>query len=567
MDLVRMSEKQRLELRKSCQRSLFCYCIAVLGYDDITESLHGAYCSFLEGASTRKQITLPRSFVKTWIGSIAYPEWVSLPREQEDEFPYENAWQDKFWTLGANIRILIASYVISNAEKMLGLIRKTYESNSALQMLFPEVIPVNFNKTRWSNESACINRSENFTESTFEAAGIGGASISRHYDLIIEDDLIYAKKDDLSGRELQPGQEDIDKAIGWHKLSHSLLVPGKHTRIHNIGTRWAKHDLIDYIWTNEPEYDRFIRGAVDLEELKEKGDWRLCSPSWNEAYDHHQLSQIYHAQGTWMFSTQYLLQPMSKEETLFKKEQLQFYTSEEAVPKTIRKFTTIDLAEWTEPTRKSDCNAVILTCGWDDKHNLWILHYDVGRFDPSKIIYLMAAHWTKFSPEAIGIEAIYYQKALAHFAREYMFEGKIPMMTIRQLKPEGNAPKEIRIQALEPLATNLAIHCKENHSAFINEWVDYVPNNKLCKKDILDALAYQLQIARPGQPVPTKQEPTEPVMVTTIEDVLNRVMDRTRRIDPFGNKVAVDPFLEQATNSDFLSNYDPFLDPFYNFRN
>ena len=50
--------------------------------------------------------------------------------------------------------------------------------------------------------------------------------------------------------------------------------------------------------------------------------------------------------------------------------------------------------------------------------------------------------WEKFKPEAIGIESVYYQKSLAHFAREYMFEGKVPMMTIRQLKPEHGASKE-----------------------------------------------------------------------------------------------------------------------------
>lgn len=564
MELVQMSEKQREVLRKQCFRSLFSYCIAVLGYDDIIDSLHGEYCRFLEAPGDRKQVTLPRSYVKTWIGSIAYPQWITLPRTQEDEFPYPGAWEDKFWTLGPNMRILIASYVISNAEKMIGLTRKTYESNPALQILFPEVIPINFNKTRWSNESACINRPEQFTESTFEAAGIGGASISRHYDLIIEDDLVYAKKDDLSGKELQPSQEDIDKAIGWHKLSHSLLVPGKHTRIYNIGTRWAKHDLINYIWDQEPSYKRFSVGCVDLGELEAKGgNWRECTPTWKEAYDIPQLEKIADAQGTWMFSTQYLLQPISPDECLFKREWLQLYENEAQVPATVRKFTTIDLAEWTDPKRKSDCNAVVMTCGWDDKHNMWILHYDIGRFDPSKIIKLMAMHWEKFKPEAIGIESIYYQKSLAHFAREYMFEGKVPMMTIRQLKPEANASKELRIQSLEPLASNLAIHCKPSHKDFITEFCDYVPNSRLCKKDILDTLAYQIQIARPGQPVPPSSMDRNEVVVTTgnMDEFLDKVFSRNSPVDRFGNRgVVVNPFVGNSVSDD-ASNYNPYTDP------
>ncbi|MBU2052494.1 hypothetical protein KKH13_04795 [Patescibacteria group bacterium] len=796
-----MSEKQQSVLRKQCLRDLFSYCVGVLGYDDITESLHGKLCSFLAKPGDRKQVTLPRSYVKTWICSIAYPQWVTLPREQEDEFPYHKAWEDRFWQLGPNMRVLVASYVISNAEKMIGLIRKTYENNPALQILFPEVIPINFNKTRWSNESACISRSENFTESTFESAGIGGASISRHYDLIIEDDLVYAKKDDLSGKELQPGQEDMDKAIGWHKLSHSLLVPGKHTRIYNIGTRWAKHDLVDYIWTNEPSYDIFHRGCVDLKELEEKGDWRDCKPEWKEAYDTIQLQKIYDAQGSWMFctpaeapvlmgdwtskpisqvrvgdevigfemregtrwlikskvratsstlaplvkttlgsgniirhtiehkwftgrgetdtnhppyaraklgsklmfvmepnvpvlqgenlelahwlggmfdgegsctnsiflhqsirenkdvcdkieyslnklgfqwtfnykeredkrlstkesytsyywlkggirerrrfmlqcnpvraniindsifkhssvfierkdevvlmeadevepvyaletetgnyivygyassnSTQYLTIPISPEECLFKKEWLQLYTADNELPKTCRYFTTVDLSEWSTPTRKSDCDAVILTCGWDDKHNCWIVHYDKGRFDPSKVIKLMAMHWDKFHPEAIGIESVYYQKAIAHFAREYMFEGKVPMMSIRQLVPESGASKEIRIRAIEPLASNLGLHCKPTHKDLIYEFGDYVPNSRVCRKDLLDTLAYQFQIARPGAAVvsPERTSVSNELMTTTnMDTVLDKIWkkEKEKTVDVFNNPGVVDdPF-------------------------
>ena len=567
MDLVRMSEAQRLALRKQCLRSLFNYCIAVLGYDDITEGLHGEYCEFLQAPGDRKQVTMARSFVKTWIGSIAFPQWAALPRIEEDEFPYPQAWEDKFWKLGPNIRVLIASYVISNAEKMIGLIRKTYESNTALQILFPEVIPVNFNKTRWSNESACVNRDELFTESTFEAAGIGGASISRHYDLLIEDDLVYAKKDDLTGKELQPGQGDIDKAIGWHKLSHSLLVPGKHTRIFNIGTRWSRHDLVDYIWTNEPNYQVFKRGCVDLKELEEKEDWKLCTPTWKECYDIPQLEKIHDAQGPWMFSTQYLLNAISPEECLFKKEWLQFYNADSEVPETARVFTTVDLAEWTDPNRKTDCEAVVITCAWDHNHNMWILHYDKGRFDPSKIIKLMGMHWEKFHPEAVGIESVYYQKAIAHFAREYMFEGKIPMMTIRQLKPESGASKEVRIRALEPLASNLAIHCKPTHKEFIMEFGDYVPNSRLCKKDTLDALAYQLQIARPGQPKSQEKKREEVVTVETIDNFLEKVFQRNNPKDRFGNKgLVAHPYLDNSIpQGDAMCSYDIYSDPYFGF--
>lgn len=575
MNLQTMSERQRLSLRKKCLSSLYAFCVAVMGYDDITEELHGAFCRFLEGPESRKQTTMPRSFVKTWIASIAYPVWISLPRVEADEFPIGIPLDDKFYSLGPNIRILVASYVISNSEKMIGLIRKTYESNVALQFLFPEVIPENFKKVKWSNNSACIKRPDNFTESTFEAAGIGGSSTSRHYDLIIEDDLIYANKDDFTGKELQPNQEDIDKAIGWHKLCSSLLVPGKHTRIHNQGTRWAKHDLVDYIWTNEPDYAIFRRACVKMSDEMLNGhtenikdlDWKALEPSWNECYDHEQLGKIAKAQGPYMFATQYLLMPMSPEELLFRPSWIQEYRYDSELPKNMRIFTTVDLSEWTDDARKKgDCSGVVLTCGWCDRHHCWLLHYDVGRFNPSEVIMIMAKHWKAFSPERIGVESVYYQKALAHFAREYMDEGKVPRMTIAQLVPEANKSKELRIRALEPLASNLAIHCKATHVEFRSEFSEYIPNNKLCKKDILDALAYQVQIARPGEAVPVNMARETDVnklaaIVCTADDLMDELFSKRGGKDMFGNpSVKASPFTETQVDEMLRGVIDPFGD-------
>lgn len=529
-----------------------------MGYDDITQELHGEFCRFLEAPDNRKQACMPRSFVKTFISTIAYPVWISLPRAEADEFPEGVDPQDKFYRLGCNIRILIASYVISNAEKMISLIRKTYESNIAMQILFPEVIPDNFKKVRWSNESACINRSENYPESTFEAAGIGGSSTSRHYDLIIEDDLIYANKDDFSGKELQPNQEDIDKAIGWHKIATSLLVPGKHTHIHNTGTRWAKHDLVDYIWRNEPSYVIFRRACVKLSDDiisgKDKDtevNWENYESSWPEMYDMQQLKVIAQSQGPYMFATQYLLMPTSPEELLFKPMWLQWYEHITDTPSTMRVFTTVDLSEWDPAKNSSDCNSVVLTCGWCDKHHMWMLGYDYGRFSPSEIIFLMAKHWRLYSPEAIYPESIYYQKALAHFAREYMDFGKVPRMTIRELLPEGNKSKDIRIMSLEPLASSLAIHCRQDMKEWITEYTDYSPKNRLCKKDLLDAAAYQIQIARPGAPLPLMRDRKivmPETVITTAEDLLRSIWTANRRKDQFGNELPPDdPFSVEQT--------------------
>ena len=550
INVAQLKESTRLELRKRCLRSLFSFCVAVMGYDDVTDTLHRDVCEFIEDPAKRKQLTLPRGFLKTCLASIAYPIWIALKREEADEFPEGINPNDALFNLGPNIRILVASNVVTNANKIIGMIKKVYERNQALMVLFPEVIPPDFTKCKWSDFSACINRTEDFTESTFEAAGVGGSAVSRHYDIIIEDDLIYAKKDDLTGKELQPSQEDIDKAIGWHKLAMSLFVPRPHVVLFNIGTRWAKHDLVDYIRTNEKQYLVKDVSVVDAE----------GNPTWPEQFGLDKLREIRDAQGPYMYATQYLNNPMSPEEMLFKVAWLQYYTSASELPKSMRIFTTVDLAGWGTAKRSRESRAVILTCGWCHNNHMWVLHYDVGKFDPSEVIDIMAKHWKLFKPEMIAVEEIYYQKALAHFARKAMERGDVPWMTIRGVKPEGSESKELRIRALEPIASNLAVHCKSTHREFIMEFSEYVPNSGACVKDILDAAAYQIQVARPGevQAVNKWKDRNDFLPVGTMDSFLKWAWGRTRNLDRFGNKGVEDnPFEEKP---DILVNV---TDPYY----
>ena len=552
MNVANLKESTRLELRKRCLRSLFHYCKGVMGYDDMTQDLHREVCEFWQRPARKKQLTLPRGFLKTCISSIAFPTWISLPRKDIDEFPEGVDIKDPIYTLGPNIRILICSYVVTNAGKMVNNIKKIYERNQAMQVLFPEVIPQDFTKVKWSDMSACLNRSMDFTESTFEAAGVGGSSVSRHYDIIIEDDLIYAKKDDLSGMELQPGQEDIDKAIGWHKLANSLWVPKKHVMIMNVGTRWAKHDLVYHIRQREKGWE-----YMDVPAANEKG------PTWPELFDEKKLGEIKASQGPYMFATQYMNQPMAPEDMMFKPEWIKYYISDKEVPKTIRKFTTLDLAEWDDNPRKKNCVAVVMTCGWCDKNHLWILHYDIGRFDPSRVIELMSEHWKIFNPELIAVESVYYQKALHHFTRKAMEDGKYPWMNVRQIKPEGNKSKELRIRALEPVASNLAMHCKPNHKAFITEFLEYVPNSKVCRKDILDTLAYQIQVARPGEPLPLdiRRKAYNKMADTNMDEVLAKLLGDRSQKDIFGNEYPKDPFSPEDREIDWLAEVtNPFFE-------
>jgi len=254
--------------------------------------VHGDLCHFATEPSYGRfrQATLPRSWFKTWVWTIGKSIWLTLPDElglYKDIYPYK----------GPNIRILIASNVIDNAAKMIFKIKQEWMSNERLRAAFPELIP-DFNKTRWSDHVAEIKRSLKATEGTYTAVGVGGSVISQHFDHVIEDDLIYARKDDFTGQELMPSQEDIDNAIGWHKLAQSLFSNPKESCLDNVGTRWAPQDLVYYIRKFEKQY-RCFEIAVTREAV-----WPIVDDAqalWPERFNKTVLEQVCGAQGMRMF--------------------------------------------------------------------------------------------------------------------------------------------------------------------------------------------------------------------------------------------------------------------------
>ena len=292
MSSTELSKQQAALDRKLCQRSLYYLCKEVLGYKDMVPHVHGHLCSFTTDKKYGRfrQATVPRSWFKTWVLTVGKAIWLTLPDEDglfKDIYPYK----------GCDVRVLIASNVIDNAAKMVFKIKQEWMHNERLQAAFPELIP-DFNKTRWSDHVAEVVRTINATEGTYTAVGVGGSVISQHFDHILEDDLVYARKDDFTGQELMPSQEDIDNAIGWHKLSFSLLANPKTGCIDNTGTRWAPQDMINYIRKFEKQY-----ACMELACTKD-AQWPVTDDSqcvWSERYDVKTLETICHAQGMRIF--------------------------------------------------------------------------------------------------------------------------------------------------------------------------------------------------------------------------------------------------------------------------
>lgn len=446
----------------------------------MVQHVHGDLCYFQTHPSFGRfrQATVPRSWFKTWVCTVAKSIWLTLPDEEgiyKSIYPYK----------GPNVRILIASNVIDNAAKMINKIKREWESNERLRAAYPDLIP-DFNKTRWSDHCAEVRRLGKYTEGTYTAVGVGGSVISQHFDHISEDDLVYAKKDDFTGQELMPSQEDIENAIGWHKLTFSLLADPQHGGMDNTGTRWAPHDLIDYIRTRETHYKCF-----EICSTKDAA-WPIfddASCIWPERYNLETLQQIRNSQGPKIFETQYLNRPRAGEDVTFELSYVNRHDTISEYPKDLKPMTLVDLASWGDSKRIA--RNVVLTGARDSRNHLWIYRVDAGRFNPSDVIEIIKSHNKQFNSKVL-IEEIQYQRALRHFAKLDM-ETSGHVYSIEQIPYDGRKnAKDLRIQALEPIVKNGMFHCLRGMTSLIQEMEDYPYGST---KDILDCCGYLLRHA------------------------------------------------------------------------
>lgn len=500
------------------QRSFYYLCKEVLGYKDMVPHVHGDMCEF--ATSPRygrfRQACIPRSWFKTWLLTIAKAIWLTLPDE-------ESLYQEIYPYKGPNCRILIASNVIDNAAKMINKIKSEWMTNTRLQAAFPELVP-EFNKVRWSDHCAELKRPGNYTEGSYTAVGVGGSVISQHFDHIIEDDLVYAKKDDFTGQELMPSQEDIDNAIGWHKLTFSLLSDPQHGCIDNVGTRWAPYDLVNHIRKNETQYSCFeitaTRGAIWPPESDDD-----CL--WPERYDVKTLHNIRQAQGPKIFETQYLNRPRAGEDTTFNIAYLNKHDSFSDFPLNLKYYTIVDLASWGDSKRIA--RNVVLTGAKDHRNHLWIARVDCGKFNPSEVIEVFKDHRKQFKSKVM-VEEIQYQRAIRHFARLDMEKPGEEFYTIEALPYDGRKDaKNLRITALEPVVKNGALHVLSSMKEFITEMEDYP---YAITKDILDCTGYLLRYAARSEP-PSVEHSEH---LETIEDLEREFKRRGKStIYPFSN--------------------------------
>lgn len=417
----------------------------ILGYEQMAEAPHRLMCDSVILGGNRQLHLWPRGHFKSSCITIGYViQQIAL---------------------NPNIRILIANATLGNAKSFLREIKGHLEHNEALRA----VIGDHVNKEdKWTEtEIISAKRTRNLKEPTIQVAGVGQGLASQHYDLIVGDDLV---------NELTvTTAEQIEKTKNWFRLALSLLDPEGSVIL--IGTRYHFGDL--YGWLIEEfshEFSPQIHGAV------ENGQ-----PIFPSRFTLNKLNEIRRSQGSYIYSCQYLNNPVDDISAKFKKVNMQYYEEEELRGKQLYTTYTIDRAYSLNKTADKTAHVIVST----DLNNNWYVRLALQTQElEGALINRIFDNVAHFKVDRTGIEQLAYTATIKPALEDEM-RRRNQFITVEELK--GRSSKISRIEGLVPRHEANTIYLLNDMMGLEDQLLRFPTATH---DDLIDALAYQLDIAR-----------------------------------------------------------------------
>ncbi len=369
-----------------------------------------------------------------------------------------------------NLRILIASKVVTQSQTFLKEIKGHFESNKRLEELFgPYYDPRRVSK--WDeNEIEVLPRTVVSKEGSITCVGVDGAVVGRHYDVIISDDLV----DENNTRT----QHQRDKTKTWYyqTLDPTLEPPspdvphrGEH---HRLGTRYHYADLYGHLQDNEMKDSTLIIRALD-----DQGR----SP-WPAKYPPKWFHEKRRKSGIIIFNAQYQCDTEAMKGEIFQYDDCQRIEDSD-IPDELRIFMGIDLAI---SEKESADKFAIVVVGMDASKHFYVLDWfeDQLRFNAqTKKIKQMYRKW---KPIRACIEINAYQAAQYQTLKDS--DPDIRLKAVNQDKD-----KITRAWKLSPVFEDKRVHFKKNQHQLIEHLVLF-PNHRY--KDLFDAFDLAIRASK-----------------------------------------------------------------------
>lgn len=379
------------------------------------------------------------------------------------------------WYLGRNPdkEVIIASYSADLAQEFGGKTREKVISED-YQYIFPGVILREDEKARgrWRTKQG----------GSYTSAGVGGPITGRGANIILIDDPVKNREE---------AESEVYRAKNWEwftSVAYTRLEP--HGVVVLLTTRWHMGDLAGMILASPELSERckvlsFPAIATHDGVRRKEGE-----PLWKEKYPLEVLMEIKSAIGPYDWAALYQGSPILTEKQEFKPEWIRRIKEEEVSKMNCRRILTVD----TAMSKKAQADYTGFCDNSINQENFW--HFRAWRLKlgPEELVDSLFSLHESNHYERIGIEKTAYLDGLKPFLdSEQRKRGRfLPIVPLEHKQTS----KEIRIRGLIPrYASGSVFHVEGQCSALEEEQVGFPVGNN---DDVLDATAYQLQIADAG---------------------------------------------------------------------
>lgn len=338
-------------------------------------------------------------------------------------------------------RVGIDSETFTKSKAFLSEISGHYKVNKRLRLIYgtlyknedgsPMVPNQNEKSDTWSTEAINLScRTRPRKEPSIDTMGIEVTKNGMHYDLIVGDDLHSEKN-----------TKDVDQILKvkeHFKLLYSLLDPGAALAI--VGTRWDDDDLYQMIIDELADDFNFITRSAEAE------DGELFFPS---RLTRIVLDNFRKVQGGYLYSCQYLNNPVDQENATFVASQFKSVSLDEFKVINTNLFGFVD-PSYEGKQKTSDFAAFILGA-MDPLRKIYCRYAFKDKMKYSGIFNKMAELDDQFHPRIWFVEAIGTKSLEDDFERmndARVAEGK-RRLNIRFIRSHPNSKIE-RIADLSP---------------------------------------------------------------------------------------------------------------------
>lgn len=331
-----------------------------------------------------------------------------------------------------DIRIMIGSKTQTQASAFLKEIRIHFEQNVNLIRIFGD-----WKKSRdnvWNDKEFTVNRRTMIKkEATVSALGASGAVVSKHFDIIIGDDLVGFEN------ARTEAQRKVLKEWFYSSLYPTLEPDGE---IHILGTRYSPMDLYEDLIKSK-NYKVNVQQAITV---KDGQEYSL----WESKFSLEKLRSIREEAGLIIFNMQYQNNTELAKGKIFKYKYFKHFEEydidydlnrvrvkvldSQGVPYWIpvRIYMGADLAISEDETSNNDY-FVLTVIGVDKNKNVYVLDYLKERLTFNAQLNAILDYGKNKFPmvERIGVETVQYQKSLAQEIRRLSL---LPVINIQTSK-------------------------------------------------------------------------------------------------------------------------------------